>query len=49
MEHKAAVKRCDVKNGIAVHAWEQQHRVNWDEASVWYRNLGIGGEEYSRL
>ena len=34
VEHKAAVKRCDTKNGIAVHAWKQQHRVNWDEASV---------------
>ena len=34
VEHKAAMKRCDTKNGIAVHAWEQQHRVNWDEASV---------------
>ena len=33
-EHKAAVKRGDVKNGIAVHAWEHQHRVDWDEASV---------------
>ena len=34
VEHKAAVKRGDMKNGIAVHAWEQQHRVNWDEANV---------------
>ena len=34
VEHKAAVKRGDMKNGIAVHAWEEQHRVNWDEASV---------------
>ena len=33
-EHKSAVKRYDTKNGIAVHAWEHQHRVNWDEASV---------------
>ena len=23
-----------MKNGIAIHAWEEQHRVNWDEASV---------------
>ena len=34
MEHKSAVKRHDTKNGIAVHAWEHQHRVNWDEACV---------------
>jgi len=34
VEHKAAVKRGDTKNGIAVHAWERQHRVNWDEADV---------------
>ena len=28
VEHKSAVKRYDTKNGIAVHAWEHQHRVN---------------------
>lgn len=34
VEHKVAVRRGDAKNGIAVHAWEQQHRVDWKEASV---------------
>ena len=33
-EHRAAVKRGDTNNGIAVHAWEQQHRVDWDEACI---------------
>ena len=28
VEHKAAVKRRDKKNGTAVHAWEKQHRMN---------------------
>ena len=26
-KHKAAVKRCDNKNGIAVHAWKSGHQV----------------------
>ena len=34
VEHKSAVKGCDTNNDIVVHAWEHQHRVNWDEASV---------------
>ena len=33
-EHKAAVKKNDPKNGIAVHAWANQHQVNWEAASV---------------
>ena len=33
-EHKGAVKRHDVKNGIAVHAWNEQHRVDWEAAKV---------------
>ena len=33
-EHKAAVKRHDEKNGIAVHAWDNQHKVDWQEAKV---------------
>ena len=33
-EHKGAVKRHDVKNGIAVHAWTKQHKVNWQAATV---------------
>ena len=28
-EHKAAVKKKDTKNGIAVHAYVNQHKVNW--------------------
>ena len=27
-EHRGAVKRNDLKNGIAVHAWKTQHRVD---------------------
>ena len=34
VEHKAAVRRGDTNNGIAVHAWEHQHRVDWENASV---------------
>ena len=34
VEHRAAAKRGDTKNGITVHAWEHQHRVDLDEASV---------------
>ena len=33
-EHKTAVKKNDTKNGIAVHAWTNQHQVNWEAASV---------------
>ncbi|MDA8003043.1 MAG: GIY-YIG nuclease family protein [Alphaproteobacteria bacterium] len=33
-EHKSAVKRGDPKNGIAVHAHETKHAINWDEAKV---------------
>ena len=33
-EHKAAVKKNDPKNGIAVHAWANQHQVNWEATSV---------------
>ena len=33
-EHKGAVKRCDRKNSIATHAWDQDHRVDWQKASV---------------
>ena len=33
-EHKYAVQRYDVKNGIAVHAWSKEHRVDWDSARV---------------
>ena len=33
-EHKAAVKRGDRSNGIAVHVWDEGHQVNWDGATV---------------
>ena len=33
-EHDYAVRRGDQKNGIAVHAWEKEHRVNWAAAKV---------------
>ena len=33
-KHRGAVKRNDTKNGIAVHAWKTQHKVDWDAATV---------------
>ena len=33
-EHKQAVKRGDPKNGIAVHAHESQHAIDWEGARV---------------
>ena len=33
-EHKAAVKRQDQNNGIAVHTWKMNHRPDWETASV---------------
>ena len=33
-EHKQAVKRGDPRNGIAVHAHQSQHAINWDGAKV---------------
>ena len=33
-EHKQAVRRGDPKNGIAVHAHESNHVVDWDDAQV---------------
>ena len=32
-EHRGVVKN-DTKNGIAVHAWKSQHKVDWDAATV---------------
>ena len=32
-EHKGAVMRHDVKNGITVHAWTKQHKVDWQAAT----------------
>ena len=46
VEHKAAVRRGDRKNGIAVHVQDHDHRVNWEaaqvierEASYWPRRI----------
>ena len=33
-EHKQAVNRGDPKNGIAVHAYESHHNIDWDGATV---------------
>ena len=40
-EHKAAVRRGDQKNGVAVHVQNNDHRVDWEAAHVieqepWY-------------
>ena len=34
MEPKGAVKREGRKNSIATHAWDEDHRVNWEEVRV---------------
>lgn len=51
VENKTAVQRGDTKNGMAVHACEYQHKVDWKEASVLEKkkSLDTGGEEYWRL
>ena len=33
-EHKYAVKNNDRKNGIAVRAWDMDHRPDWEAAEV---------------
>ena len=33
-EHKYEVKNNDIKNSVAVHAWDNDHHVNWDDAKV---------------
>ena len=33
-EHKAAVRRGDRNNGIAVHAWDEDHRIDWKGANI---------------
>lgn len=33
-EHKYAVSRGDMKNGVAAHAWTRQHKVDWSSAKV---------------
>ena len=34
VEHKQAVKKFDVKTGVAVHANRHDYNVNWEEAKV---------------
>ena len=34
MEHKAAVRRGDRNNGSAVHAWDEDHRIDWEGANI---------------
>ena len=33
-EHKYAVKTGDRKNGVAAHAWDEGHRVDWEGAKI---------------
>ena len=33
-EHRYAVDRGDMKNGVAAHAWGSQHKVDWSSAKV---------------
>ena len=33
-EHKYAVKTNNRKNGIAVHAWDMEHRPDWDATEI---------------
>ena len=49
-----AVKKGETKNGIVVHVWEHQCRVNWKEASVlvqiprcWWRRVLEGIEVHA--
>ena len=33
-EHRYAINRGDMKNGVAAHAWGSQHKVDWSSAKV---------------
>ena len=33
-EHKAAVRRGDRNNGIAVHAWDEDHWIDWAGVNI---------------
>ena len=33
-EHKAAVRRGDRNNGITVHTWDEDHRIDWEGANI---------------
>ena len=43
-EHKTAVQKYDKNNGIAVHAWKADHRIDWEAARVRARALSTGIE-----
>jgi hypothetical protein len=34
VEVRSTVKRAEKNNGIAVHAWEHGHRMDWENARV---------------
>ena len=34
LEHRRAVRNGDRTNGVAVHAWDESHRVNWTGAKI---------------
>ena len=34
LEHRRAVRNGDRTNGVAVHAWDEGHRVNWTGAKI---------------
>ena len=34
LEHRRAVRNGDRTNGVAMHAWEESHRVNWTGAKI---------------
>ena len=47
-EHKYAVKTRVRKNGVAVHAWDEGHNVDWEgvkilecEQNYWKRSLRV--------
>ena len=46
-ENKAAVKKCDNKNGITVRTWKSGHQVDWESAKVrkLYQTLPIEGSQ----
>ena len=47
-EHKYAVKSNDRRNGIAVHAWDNQHRPDWDAADI-LESHDLDPEDHSEL
>ena len=43
-EHRTSVKKNDPKSGIAVHAWANQHQVNWRQPQSSRRREATGEE-----